>query len=85
MTQKNQINQMNQMNLSITLGIWIGILSVLLHSILDSNLSIIPANTIHLCFDGFITRFNKFKNFRTKNILKDGALKVYNDCTVYPL
>ena len=28
-------------------GIWTGILSALLHSILDSNLSIVPANALH--------------------------------------
>ena len=29
------------------LGIWTGILSALLHSILDGNLSVVPANALH--------------------------------------
>jgi len=29
------------------LGIWAGILAALLHSILDDNLSVVPANTLH--------------------------------------
>jgi len=31
----------------ITLGCWTGILSALLHSILDGNLSVVPANALH--------------------------------------
>jgi len=29
------------------LGIWTGILAALLHSILDGNLSVVPANALH--------------------------------------
>ena len=38
---------MNQMNKTTILGAWTGILAALLHSILDGNLSVVPANALH--------------------------------------
>ena len=47
MNQTNQTNQINQMNKTPILGAWTGILAALLHSILDGNLSVVPANALH--------------------------------------
>ena len=45
--QMNQMNQTNQTNQTAILGAWTGILAALLHSILDGNLSVVPANALH--------------------------------------
>jgi len=59
----NQIHQMNQMNKTTILGAWTGILAALLHSILDGNLSVVPANALHFyILIGLLLVSMNFKN-----------------------
>ena len=45
------------------LGIWTGILAALLHSLLDGNLSVVPANALHFyILIGLLLVSMNFKN-----------------------